>query len=136
MAGEPLPTLTRAESEIMRVLWSLGQATVHQVVEVLEKDVAYTTVLTMLRILEKKGYVEHAPDPEGGRAYVYSPAVVQDKARRQHVKDLVQRLFSGDVREMVAGLVEDERLSREELESLRAQIDEKLRAKEPKGKKR
>src|SRR5688572_11290071 len=110
-AGSP-PTLTRAESEIMRVLWSLERATVHDVVAALDRDVAYTTALTMLRILEKKGYVRHEPAPEGGRAYVYSPAIAHDKARKQHVRDLVQRLFSGNVEELVAGLVEEERLSR------------------------
>jgi predicted transcriptional regulator len=136
MSSGSLPTLTRAESDIMQVLWALERGTVHDVVAALDRDVAYTTVLTMLRILEKKGYVRHEPAPEGGRAYVYSPAVVQDKARKQHVKDLVQRLFAGNVQELVAGLVDEEKMTREELEALRAKIDARLRSRDDKGKKR
>src|SRR5262245_33506976 len=136
MTVTSLPTLTRAESDIMQVLWTIGQGTVHDVIATLDRDVAYTTVLTMLRILEKKGYVQHAPAPEGGRAYIYSPAVVQDKARKQHVRELVQRLFAGNVQELVAGLVDEEKMSREDLEALRAKIDARLRTREDKGKKR
>ncbi len=136
MTGEIPPTLTRAESEIMGVLWELERGTVHDVVAALNKDVAYTTVLTMLRILEKKGYVRHEAAPEGGRAFVYLPAIAHDKAKRHHVRDLVQRLFSGNVEELVAGLVDEERLSREELENLRSKIDARLRGKDQKGKKR
>jgi predicted transcriptional regulator len=125
---DELPTLTRAEAEVMQVLWPRGRATVHEIVEGMERQVAYTTVLTLLRILEKKGYVLHEPDPAGGRAYVYSPAVAQGKARRQHVHDLIQRMFSGSTEELLAGLVDEERLSPATLEALRAKIDERLGA--------
>ena len=64
--------LTRAESEIMRVLWDRDGATVHEVVEGLPRAVAYTTALTLLRILEQKGYVRHE---ERGRQFVYTPTV-------------------------------------------------------------
>jgi predicted transcriptional regulator len=126
MARRTLPTLTRAESEIMRVVWDKNSATVHDVVEAMERPVAYTTVLTILRILEKKGFVKHDPDPQGGRAYVYSPSVPKDQVRSDHVRDLVQRMFSGDFLELAAGLVEEEALSRRELETLRAKIEERL----------
>lgn len=126
MARKDLPTLTRAESEIMQIVWERGPATVHDVIEAMSREVAYTTALTILRILEKKGYVRHEPDPEGGRAYLYSAAVAQDRVRRDHVRDLVQRMFSGSTAELVAGLVEEEKLSREELEELRARIDARL----------
>src|SRR5262249_560290 len=118
--------LTRAESEIMRVVWEKSAVTVHDVVEALERPVAYTTVLTILRILEKKGFVRHDPDPEGGRAYVYSPSAPQDQVRSDHVRDLVQRMFSGNFLELANGLVEEEKLPRRELEALRSKIEERL----------
>ena len=119
-----LPTLTRVESEIMQILWAKERATVHDVVDAMTRPVAYTTVLTILRILEKKGYVGH--EPAGGRAYVYAPKVEHQKAQRQHVRDLVERLFAGNAHDLVAGLVEEEKLSRKELEELRAKIDQRL----------
>lgn len=136
MARNALPTLTRAESEIMRVVWEKSSVTVHDVVEAMDRPVAYTTVLTILRILEKKGFIKHDPDPQGGRAYVYSPSVPQDQVRSDHVRDLVQRMFSGDFLELAAGLVDEETLSRRELETLRAKIEERLGAKAAKEKKR
>jgi predicted transcriptional regulator len=125
-----LPTLTRAESEIMQILWAKGRATVHEVVDTMSRPVAYTTVLTILRILERKGYVGH--EPAGGRAYVYAPRVEHEKAQRQHVRELVERLFAGNAHDLVAGLVEEEKLSRRELEELRAKIDQRLGTKERK----
>ena len=102
--------------------------TVHEVVSALPRDVAYTTVLTTLRILEKKGYVVHHPHPEGGRAHVYLPTVAAAKTRRLHVKDLVARLFGGEPQELMVGLLEEEPLERDELKRLRALIDERLAA--------
>jgi predicted transcriptional regulator len=121
-----LPILTRVESEVMAALWKNGRLTVHALVEAIERPVAYTTALTLLRILEQKGYVRHEPDPDGGRAYVYFPAVAADKARRSHVRDLVDRLFNGRPEELVTGLLEDERLSRAQLRALREQIEKSL----------
>src|SRR6187401_2988039 len=97
------PILTRAESEVMSVLWSKQSATVHDVLEALARDVAYTSVLTVLRILEKKGYVRHEAHPDGGRAHVYKPLVHVAKARRHHVRDLVDRLFGGQSEALVVG---------------------------------
>lgn len=124
-APEP-PILTRAESEIMSVLWSRGAATVHDVVAGMSRDSAYTSVLTMLRILEKKGYVSREPEPGGGRAHVYRPRVAATRARRLHVRDLVDRLFGGRSDELMVGLVEDDALSRGELEQLRGLIEARL----------
>jgi predicted transcriptional regulator len=124
-APEP-PILTRAESEIMSVLWSRGAATVHGVVAAMSRDSAYTSVLTMLRILEKKGYVTREPEPGGGRAHVYRPRVAATRARRLHVRDLVDRLFGGHSEELMVGLVEDDALSRAELEQLRGLIESRL----------
>jgi predicted transcriptional regulator len=127
-----LPVLTRAESEVMQVLWALGEGTVQQVLEKLDKSVAYTTVLTLVRILEKKGYLDHVPNPAGGRAHLFRPTIEPAKARRRHVRDLVDRLFGGHADALVSRLLEDEQLSRDELEALRRQIDERLASRERK----
>lgn len=126
MKKSPLPILTRAESEVMAALWKHERLTVHALVEALDRPMAYTTALTLLRILQQKGYARHEPDPEGGRAYVYLPAVAASKARRSHVRDLVDRLFNGRPEELVTGLLEDERLSRAQLKLLREQIEKSL----------
>ena len=126
MKKAPLPILTRAESEIMAELWKHERLTVHALVEALERPVAYTTALTLLRILCQKGYAKHEPDPQGGRAYVYLPAVAADNARRSHVRDLIDRMFNGRPEELVTGLLEDERLSRAQLQQLREQIEKSL----------
>jgi predicted transcriptional regulator len=110
----------------MKVLWRHGEATVHDVVDALPKQVAYTTALTMLRILEQKGYVIHVPNPAGGRAHVYRPAAAEESVRRSHVRDLVDRVFGGSAEELVTGLLRDEKLTRAELEGLRAYIDSQL----------
>jgi BlaI family transcriptional regulator, penicillinase repressor len=135
MKKAALPILTRAESEVMAALWKHERLTVHALVEALERPLAYTTALTLLRILQQKGYVRHEPDPQGGRAYVYLPAVAASKARRSHVRDLVDRLFDGRPEELVTGLLEDERLSRAQLEQLRGQIERSLSPERDAGKK-
>jgi predicted transcriptional regulator len=125
-AADQRPILTRAESEIMAFLWRSGGATVHEVVEALARDVAYTSVLTLLRILEKKGYIQHEPHPDGGRAHFYKPLVQAVTARRHHVRDLVDRLFGGQSEELVLGLLEEEKWSKPDLERLRELIDSRL----------
>jgi predicted transcriptional regulator len=132
--SEP-PILTRAESEIMAILWNQGGATVHEVVAALPRSIAYTSVLTLLRILEKKGYVRHEPHPEGKRAHVYKPLVQAGNARRHHVRDLVDRLFGGQAEELVVGLLEEEKWSKADLERLRELIDSRLSAGRAAGKK-
>ncbi|HEY3447411.1 MAG TPA: BlaI/MecI/CopY family transcriptional regulator [Myxococcales bacterium] len=121
-----LPVLTRAESEVMQALWNLGEGTVQQILERLGKDLAYTTILTLVRILEQKGYVAHGPHPSGGKAHLFRPAVEPGKARRLHARDLIDRLFGGSTETLVNGLLEDEALTRDELEALRERIDERL----------
>ena len=102
----------------MEVLWNKGPATVHQVMESLPEStaLAYNSVLTTIRILEKKGYVKHAKD---GRAHVYQPLVPREDARRSEVRKLVSRFF-GDSHEMlVLNLLEDKALDAAELKRLR-----------------
>jgi predicted transcriptional regulator len=125
-APDEPPILTRAESEIMSILWATEGATVHDVVAAVPRAVAYTSVLTVLRILEKKGYVRHEPHPDGGRAHVYKPLVQVTKARRHHVRDLVDRLFGGQSEELVVGLLEEEKWSKADLERLKELIDSRL----------
>lgn len=120
-----LPLLTRGETDVMRVLWKRGHATVSEVVEDYRRPIAYTTVLTVLRILEEKGYVVHDREP-GGRAHVYRPTVDERRAQRSHLRDLLDRMFSGRPDEMVNGLLDNERLTRADLEALRQRIDAKL----------
>jgi len=123
--------LTRAESEVMQVLWKREGATVHDVVEQLLRPVAYTTALTILRILEQKGYVRHEPHPDGGRAHVYRPMIAEAKVQRRHVRDLVDRLFGGRAESLVVGLLEDEAWTRDELESLKSEIESRLKTDAP-----
>src|SRR5262245_36238813 len=119
VADNDPPILTRAESEIMSILWNKDGATVHEVVAALPRSIAYTSVLTLLRILEKKGYVRHEAHPDGGRAHLYKPLVQVANARRHHVRDLVDRLFGGQSEELVVGLLEEEKWSKTDLERLR-----------------
>ena len=119
-----VPILTRAESEIMALFWSRGPMTVSQLKALLSGK-AYTSLATLVKILETKGYLTHAQQADA-RAYVFSPAVKPDRARRHHVRDLVERLFGGRTSELVTGLLDDEALTQDELEALRAEIDERL----------
>jgi BlaI family transcriptional regulator, penicillinase repressor len=110
----------------MSILWASEGATVHDVVAAMPRPVAYTSMLTVLRILEKKRYVQHEPHPDGGRAHVYKPLVQVTKARRHHVRDLVDRLFGGQSEELVVGLLEEEKWSKADLERLKEVIDSRL----------
>ena len=119
-----LPILTRAESEIMAHFWRAGPMTVGQLHALLSGK-AYTSLATLVKILEQKGYLTHEVPPEG-RGFVFAAAVAPQKARRQHVRDLIDRLFGGKSEELVAGLLNEEKFTRDELEALRAEIDARL----------
>jgi predicted transcriptional regulator len=112
----------------MQLLWRRNKATVRELVEATDRSVAYTTMLTLVRILEKKGYLQHQLRV-GQRAYVYSPAVAQGAARKHHVRDFVARLFAGRTEDLLVGVIDDEDLSRETLAELRKRIDARLAAK-------
>jgi BlaI family penicillinase repressor len=124
---KPPPILTAVELEMMRALWSHGPGTVEEVRGRLERKLAYTSVLTMLRILEQKGYAERGANPSGGRAHQYAAAVPEREVRRGHLRDLMDRLFQGKPEAVVVGVLEDEHVSRAELEQLRQLVDERLR---------
>jgi len=114
---------TDRELDVMTVLWELGAATVAEVRERLPDDLAYTTVLTVLRILEEKGYVEHE---EVGKAYRYRPKVGREAAERSAVRRLVRKLFRGSPELLLTHLVSDRSLKEEDLRRLRAMLDDRL----------
>ena len=112
------PTLTEAELRLMEVLWEKGPATVHQVLEALppKPALAYNSVLTTIRVLERKGYVEHVKD---GRAHVYKPLLERKDATRSEIHHLMSRFFRDSHEELVLNILEDRGLDSEELEQLR-----------------
>jgi BlaI family penicillinase repressor len=115
------PTLTGQELEIMKVIWKLETATVRQVYETLLKKrrIAYTTVMTMMNILEQKGYLKKQQDD---RAYVYQPAQPQQQVIRSMVREFLDRVFNGSAEPLLAHLVEDRRLTENDLEEIRKTI--------------
>lgn len=111
-------TLTEAELRLMDVLWLKGKATVQEVVDSLpeERPLAYNSVLTTIRILEKKGYVGHIKD---GRAHVYMPVVERQDATRSEVRHLMSRFFKDSHELLVLNILEDKDIDAEELKRLR-----------------
>lgn len=114
-------TLTEAELRLMKILWRRGESAVTDLVAGLPADepLAYNSVLTTIRILEQKGYVDHRQE---GRAFVYRPCVAEDEASRSEVKHVLSRFF-GDSRErLLLSLLGDEEITPAEFERLRAAI--------------
>ena len=107
----------------MRVLWTKGRATVSQVVEALpgKRPPAYNTVLTLLRILEKKGYVRH---DKAGRAFIYYSVIDQDRARRSAVRRLVSQLFDDSPGLLLVNVLEHDEVDAQELGRLRQLLGE------------
>jgi predicted transcriptional regulator len=123
MARKESPILTDAELRLMNVLWTRGASTVNDVLEALESDppLAYSTVLTTLRILEEKGYAAHDKD---GRAFVYSPLVPREQAQQSALQSLLSRFFAGSAEQLVHNLLNQEKLNRGELKRLKKMIEE------------
>jgi predicted transcriptional regulator len=115
--------LTEGELPLMQVLWEKRRATVGDVVASLSADppLAYSTVLTTLRILEAKGYVRHTKE---GRAFVYEPVVVQEEASRKALDYLVNRFFGGSCELLVVNLLKEETIGRAELGRIKKMIAE------------
>jgi BlaI family transcriptional regulator, penicillinase repressor len=118
MARRPSSTLTDAEARVMTVLWERGQSTVAEVVTALgrKRPVNYSTVQTIMRILETKGYVAHE---KVGRAFIYRAVVDQRQARRRALSHLVSRLFDNSPSLLVLNVLEDDQIQPEEIERLR-----------------
>ena len=114
-------TLTGQELEIMKVVWKLGTPTVRQVYETMleQRKVAYTTVMTMMNILEQKGYLKKR---QGERAFVYTPSKPEKQVIRGMVREFVDRVFNGAAEPLLLHLVEDDQLSKEELDEIRRSI--------------
>jgi predicted transcriptional regulator len=115
--------LTEAELRLMDVLWLKGSATVQEVLAALPNNpgLAYNSVLTTIRILEKKGYVKHAKD---GRAHVYTPIVERKEATRFAIRNLVSRFFSNSHELLVLNILQDEDIDAEELKRLRKMLEQ------------
>jgi len=111
------------ELAVMSVLWRLGSASVSDVREELEEDLAYTSVLSALQTLEEKGYVRHEAE---GRAYRYFPTVGADRAGKSALARIRNAIFQGSAERMFAQMVADKRLGREELEQMRKLLADRL----------
>lgn len=111
------------ELAVMSVLWRLGSASVAEVRDALEEDLAYTSVLSALQILEDKGYVRHEPE---GRAYRYFPTVEAERAGGSALARIRDSIFHGSAERMFAQLVSDKKIGRKELEQMRKLLSERL----------
>ena len=114
-------SLTGQELEIMKIVWERESATVRDVYEALleKRKVAYTTVMTMMNILEQKGYLKKRQDD---RAYVYRPSQPQQQVIRSMVREFVNRVFNGSAEPLLVHLVEDQHLDAKDLEEIRKTI--------------
>ena len=121
MARPKTEQLTPLELEIMNILWETGAANVQTVRAQLERDLAYTTVQTMLNILHRKGRVKRALKD---RAYVYRPAVTRPQFISRHLGDLVDRLFGGSAESLVMSLIEAKHLTPQKLARLNKLLKE------------
>jgi len=116
--------LTSREMDIMNVLWRMGSGTVSEVQKGLADDLAYTTVLTILRTLEKKGHLRHETE---GRAHRYLPLVEKAEAQEGAVKRVTRKLFSGSPELLMAHLLNERGLTEEQLRRLKTLVDERLK---------
>jgi BlaI family transcriptional regulator, penicillinase repressor len=119
-------TLTEAELRIMNVLWVRGSGTVQEVLDSITQRpvLAYNSVLTTIRVLEKKGYLKHLKD---GRAHVYTPLVGQKEATRSEIRHLVNRFFKNSHEQLVLNLLEDQGIEEDEIGRLREMLASKDR---------
>ena len=117
-------TLTEAELRLMNVLWDRGAATAQQVLNALpdQPPLAYNSVLTTIRVLERKGYVKHVKD---GRAHVFAPLVGREDASRSEVQHLVKRFFQDSRELLVLNLMEDSAIDQDELKRIRQLLNQK-----------
>lgn len=115
-------TLTEAELRIMNVLWLKGFGTVQVILDALSQKpaLAYNSVLTTIRVLERKGYVKHSKD---GRAHVYAPLVGRKEATRSEISHLLGRFFKNSHEQLVLNILEDQGMNAEELSRLREMLE-------------
>lgn len=122
MAGSDHLQLSRRERQIMEIIYSRGEASAADVLEVLPDPPSYSAVRAMLRLLEEKGHLKHRKD---GRKYIFVPTVNPAKARRSALKNLLQTFFDGSVEKAVASLLDlnSNKLTQEDLDRLSELID-------------
>lgn len=122
MARTKSATLTEAELRIMNVLWERGSATVHDVLQALPENppLAYNSVLTIIRILETKGYVKHEKD---NRAHIYMPKIDRKDATRFEVSHLVSRFFGNSHEKLLLNILEEQSIDADELARLRQLLE-------------
>ena len=115
-------TLTEAELRLMKILWRRGESAVNDLVAAMPEgeELAYNSVLTTIRILEQKGYVDHRQE---GRAFVYRPCVAEAEASRSEVKHLMSRFFGNSREQLLLSLLGDGEISAEELQRLKEAIN-------------
>ncbi|HNY77443.1 MAG: BlaI/MecI/CopY family transcriptional regulator [Sedimentisphaerales bacterium] len=124
MSRHALDDLGQLQRAVMEIIWSRGEATVHQVRDRLdrEKELAYTTILTTLQKLERAGWLEHRSE---GKSYVYVPRRSREQAGAGSVRGFLKRVFDGNAVAMFQHLIREGDLSEDELKELRRIIDEK-----------
>ncbi|UCG47664.1 MAG: BlaI/MecI/CopY family transcriptional regulator [Phycisphaerales bacterium] len=129
MAKRTLPPVSPSETEILRLVWQLGRATVQDVCDRLPagRDITYATVQTLLRRLEKKGYVRHYSK---GKAHVFCAAVKSEDVIKRSVGDFLERLFGGDPLPLMQYLAEHGRIGADDIEGLKKLV-EKQQAGQP-----
>ena len=118
------PHLTKRELDLMSVVWDAGSATVNDVLDRLDDDAAYSTVLTIFRTLEAKGFVRHEQD---GKAFRYYPLIEPDDAGGTALSRILNKVYQGSRELLVARLVNDEDVSAEEIRRIRKQLDDRLK---------
>ena len=118
-----MPSFTDRELDVMAVLWDRGPSTVAEVRENLEDPLAYTTVLTVLRTLEAKGFVSHE---EEGKAHRYTPLVARDRAGKTALGQVLDKIFGGSREMLLANLVKERGVDAAELKRLRKILDARL----------
>lgn len=119
MPRKPSKTFTDKELEIMRVVWKLGEASARQIQENLAGDRHYNSVMTIIRVLERKKHLTHR---EEGRTHIYRATVSPGKSRTRVVQHLLQHVFGGSASSLVLSLVETGDLTMEDLDSIRRKM--------------
>jgi predicted transcriptional regulator len=124
MVQKKLPALSPSETEILRLVWQLDKATVQDVCDKLpaKRKIAYATVQTLLRRLEKKGYLRHYIQ---GKAHVFFAAVKSEKVIKRSVGDFLDRLFGGDPIPLMQYLAKHDKINADDIEKLKRLIDNK-----------
>ena len=123
MVRNNIPTLSPSETEILRLVWQLDKATVQEVCDKLpnKRKIAYATVQTLLRRLEKKGYIKHRVR---GKAHVFFPTVKQEAVIKRSVKDFLERLFGGNPVPLMQYLAQHGKINSKDIEKLKELVDQ------------